>query len=195
MINVLILDDDHHAVDSLRSVIEKNIPEVTGIFSTTEIEQAQNYIDNNNPHLVFLDVEMPLMTGFEFLARQTKKNFHIIFCTAYSKYAIQAIRFSALDFLLKPVQKDELIAAFKRFMDQPGEIEQKQKIYEHLFENLRSTDEREFKLTVSKGSRLYFIPPSEVYYCSAFSNYTNLHLKDKSEFTVSKTLKEFEEML
>ena len=195
MINVLILDDDQNAVDYLQSVIEKNIPEVTGIFATTDMDQAQLYLNNNNPHLVFLDVEMPGMTGFEFLSRQAQKNFHVIFCTAYSKYAIQAIRFSALDFLLKPVQVDELTTGFKRFMNQPAEIEEKQKIYEHLFENLRTRDELEFKLSVSKGSRVYFIPPSEVYYCSAFSNYTNLHLKDNSEFTVSKTLKEFEEML
>ncbi len=195
MINVLILDDDINAVEYLQSVIKKNIPQVTAIFATTNIDEAQSFLDARKPELVFLDVEMPMMTGFEFLARQKNKNFNVIFSTAYSKYAIQAIRFSALDFLLKPVQTDELITAFKRFMEQPAEMEQKQKIYEHLFENLKANDERAFKLSVTKGSRAYFIPPSDIYYCSAYSNYTNLHLKDKSEFTVSKTLKEIEEML
>ena len=195
MINVLILDDDLHAIEFLHSQIEKHIHEVSEIFSTTNIDQAQEYIETKKPQILFLDVEMPIMTGFEFLSRQMQRNFHVIFTTAYSKYAIQAIRFSALDFLLKPVQTDELLAAFHRFMDQPAELEQKQKVYENLFENLKVKNESEFKLSVSKGNRVYFIPTSEISYCSAFSNYTHIHLKDKSEFTVAKTLKEFEEML
>jgi len=194
-LKVLILDDDQNAIESLKSMIENSIPQVTEIFATTDLFEAQEYLHNKNPHLVFLDVEMPEMSGFEFLSRQKNKNFDVIFSTAYSKYAIQAIRFSALDFLLKPVQQDELIAAFNRFINQPVAMEQKLSMYEHLFHNLQAQNETEFKLSVTKGNRTYFIAPAEIYYCSAHSNYTNFYLKDSAEFTVAKTLKEFEEML
>ncbi len=195
MINILILDDELNAIESLQTAIEKNIPDITEIFSTTDPAEAQLFIDQKKPPLIFLDVEMPSMTGFEFLSHQKEKNFEVIFSTAYSKYAIQAIRFSAMDFLLKPVQPDELIAAFNRFKNKSSDKQNTHKLYEHLFENLNSNSEKDFKLSLSKGNRTWFVPPAEIYYCSAYSNYTNMYLKDQTEFTVSKTLKEVEEML
>jgi two-component system LytT family response regulator len=195
MIKVLVLDDDQNAIDSLKSLIEENIPQVDSVFATTNISSAQNYLNENKPQLIFLDVEMPVMSGFDFLSKQKNKNFDVIFSTAFSKYAIQAIRFSALDFLLKPIQTDELLEAFNRFLNQPVAMEQKLSMYENLFHNLQTKNEADFKLSVTKGNRTYFISPSEIYYCSAFSNYTNFYLRDSAEFTVAKTLKEFEEML
>ncbi len=195
MITILILDDELNAIEALRTAIEKNITEKTEIFSTTNPEEAQRFLDEKKPNLLFLDVEMPSMSGFEFLSRQKEKNFEVIFSTAYSKYAIQAIRFSAIDFLLKPVQPDELVAAFNRFRTKPSEKHHTHKMYEHLFENLNSNNEKHFKLSLSKGNRTWFIPPAEIFYCAAYSNYTNMYLKDQTEFTVSKTLKEVEEML
>lgn len=195
MIKALILDDEENAWEYLKFLVKKNIPEITLLLATSDHAEAQKFIDEQNPQLIFLDVEMPHQTGFEFLQAQKEKNFDVIFTTAFSKYAIQALRFSAIDFLLKPVQPDELKAAFQRFLDQPKEVERRQKLYEHFFENLESKSEASFKLSLSKGSRQYFIPPAEICYCKADDNYTKLYLKDNTEFVVSRTLKEVDEML
>lgn len=195
MIKVLILDDEQNAYEYLQHLIAKNIPDIKEVFATSSHTKAQNFIHEQKPQLVFLDVEMPMQSGFDFLLSQPKKNFDVIFTTAFSKYAIQAIRFSAIDFLLKPVQTDELLAAYERFKNQPEELERRQKIYDHLFENLNTKNETAFKLSLSKGNRQYFISPSEIYYCKGDNNYTKLYLKDNTEFVVAKTLKEVEEML
>ena len=195
MIKALILDDEQNAYEYLQHLIAKNIPDIKEVLATSSHTDAQNFIHEHKPQLVFLDVEMPIQSGFDFLLSQPKKNFDVIFTTAFSKYAIQAIRFSAIDFLLKPVQTDELLAAYERFKNQPEELERRQKIYDHLFENLNTKNETAFKLSLSKGNRQYFISPSEIYYCKGDNNYTKLYLKDNTEFVVSKTLKEVEEMM
>lgn len=195
MIKVLLLDDEHNACEYLKTIIQKNIPEIAHVFATSNQDEASIFIDNEKPQLLFLDIEMPGKTGFDFLLSLNEKNFDVIFTTAFSQYAIQAIRFSAIDFLLKPVQPDELKEAFERFKNQPKEIERRKKVYEHLFENLSSKKEDGFKLSLSKGSRQYFVSPKEIFYCKADDNYTKLYLKDNTEFIVSKTLKEVDEML
>lgn len=189
------MDDEQNALEYLQTIIQKNIPEIEEVFATSNFTEAQLFINEQKPQLVFLDVEMPHKTGFDFLLSQKEKNFDVIFTTAFSKYAIKAIRFSAIDFLLKPVQPDELCEAFQRFLNQPKEVERRQKIYEHLFENLNAKNENEFKLSLSKGNRHYFISPTEIYYCKGDGNYTKLYLKDNTEFVVAKTLKEVDEML
>jgi two-component system, LytTR family, response regulator len=195
MIRALILDDEINAVEYLLSVIKKHVPQVAEVFGTTDSKDADKYILSKQPQLLFLDVEMQGMTGFDFLAAQQEKNFDVIFTTAFSKYAIQAIRFSAIDYLLKPVQPDELAAAVERFLQQPATAGRKLKMYEHLFENLDANDEQKFKLSLNKSGRTYFIPPADIFYCTALSNYTQLFLKDETMFTVARTLKETEEML
>jgi two-component system, LytTR family, response regulator len=195
MIKILILDDEQNAIEYLKNIIEINIPNTKLIFATTDHKEAQNFMETENPQLIFLDVEMPTQSGFDFLLSQKEKNFDVIFTTAFSKYAIQAIRFSAIDFLLKPVQIDELKEAYQRFLNQPKEVERRQKLYEHLFENLKTKNETAFKLSLTKGSRQYFISPQEIYYCRADDNYTKLYLKDNTEFIISRTLKEVDEML
>lgn len=194
-IKALIVDDEPNAREYLQTIIKKNIPEIEECYSTSNLNEARLFISDQQPQLVFLDVEMPQQTGFEFLLSQKEKNFDVIFTTAFSKYAIQAIRFSAIDFLLKPVQPDELQEAFKRFLSQPKEVERRQRLYEHLFENLNAKSETSFKLSLSKGNRQYFISPKEIYYCKADDNYTKLYLKDDTSFLITKTLKEVDEML
>ncbi len=195
MIKALLLDDEPDALFYLESIIKKTIPEIELIYKTSNFNAAKQFIKSENPQLIFLDVEMPQQSGFEFLLQLEQKNFDVIFTTGFSKYAIQAIRFSAIDFLLKPVQEDELRKAFNRFLNQPKEIERRQKIYDGLFENLKAPHESDFKLSLLKNNKHYFIAPIDIYYCKADDNYTKLYLEDHSEFIVSRTMKEIEEML
>jgi two-component system, LytTR family, response regulator len=195
MVKILILDDDQNAAEYLVAVVQKYISEPKTIANCTDVETAKNYISLHQPNLVFLDVEMKEINGFEFLHGLPERNFEVIFTTAYSKYAIQAIRFSAVDFLLKPVQPDELMNAFQRFLSEPKETARRFRQFSLLFENLKSDNEKEFKLTLKKGNQLHFISPHDIYWCKGEKNYTKLFLKDNSEFIAAKTLKEFEEML
>jgi two-component system, LytTR family, response regulator len=189
------LDDEESSRDYLDTLIRKFLPLVTNVFCTGNFDLARNFIETQKPNLVFLDVEMHGSTGFEFLESLKERNFEVIFTTAFSKYAIQAIRYSAIDFLLKPIQPDELMKSFDRFRTEPVESSRRLKQYSHLFQNLKTEDEKKFKLSLKKGNNVFFISPRDIYWCRSESNYTRLYLKDNSEFTVPKTLKEFEEML
>jgi two-component system LytT family response regulator len=194
VITALIFDDEESARDYLGILVRKYLPFVTNLFSTGDPAVARNYIGEYKPNIVFLDVEMGNITGFEFLESLKERNFEVVFTTAFSKYAIQAIRFSAIDFLLKPVQPDELINSFNRFMTEPVEASRRLKHYSHLFRNLKAADEKNLRLSLKRGNNVYFISPRDIYWCRGESNYTRLCLKDATEFLVPKTLKEFEDM-
>jgi two-component system, LytTR family, response regulator len=195
MITALMLDDEASSLQRMQRLIADVVPEISRFIVTSDPLEARSFLKSEKPQLVFLDVEMPVMTGFEFLQSVPERNFAVIFSTAFSKYAVQALRFSAIDFLLKPVQPDELRAAIKRFIEQPPVLEQLQNMYGQLFRNLASESEKEFKLTLSKGSRLYFISPDDIVWCEADDNYTLLHTASNETFTMARTLKEVEEML
>src|SRR5688572_9847047 len=114
MINAILIDDEAHCLDSLSILLNKFCPEVQILQRCLSVKQGLDASVKHKPDLVFLDVEMPSMNGFEFLEQFTPIPFSVIFTTAYDKYAIKAIRFSALDYLLKPIDSKELIAAVQK---------------------------------------------------------------------------------
>jgi two-component system LytT family response regulator len=115
MLKVLLIDDEERATDALRLMIEKTIPEIKQVFVCNDSRKAAEMIHVCQPGLVFLDIQMPHLNGFQLLEKMPNKNFKIIFTTAYNEYAIQAIRFSAFDYLLKPIDTEELISSIHRF--------------------------------------------------------------------------------
>ncbi|MBL7925027.1 MAG: response regulator transcription factor [Bacteroidia bacterium] len=195
MIKALILDDEPAARKQLRDSLLQHVPEITRLWDTDDPAAALMILKEEQPQLLFLDIEMPAMNGFEFLERLRERNFAVIFTTAFSQYAIRALRFSALDYLLKPVQADELKMAVQRFREQPVALEQMQKLYEQLFENVKSGRETGFKLSLQTGNRIFFIAPADITWCRGDNNYTHVYTRDEREFTMSKTLKDVEEML
>jgi len=116
MLKVLLIDDEERATDALRLMIEKTVPDIKQVFVCNDPRQAAEMIHVHQPGLVFLDIQMPHLNGFELLEKMPNKNFKIIFTTAYNEYAIQAIRFSAVDYLLKPVDMEELQNSVQRFL-------------------------------------------------------------------------------
>lgn len=195
MITALMLDDEKLSIEQMQVLIKSEVPEISKFYATTNPDEARLLISQEKPQLVFLDVEMPGLTGFEFLQSLDNRNFAVIFSTAFSKYAVQALRFSAIDFLLKPVQPDELKMSVKRFLEHPPVLEKLQQMYGQLFKNLESGQEKNFRLSLSKGNRLFFVAPSDISYCAADDNYTILHTVQGEEYTMSRTLKDIEEML
>jgi two-component system LytT family response regulator len=195
MIKVLIVDDEFRARNVLQHYMSNYIPEVSEIRLASSVEEAKNILLSYNPGIIFLDVEMPHQNGFELLTSLKTFTFDIIFTTAYNHYAIQAIRFSALDFLLKPVDPDELKEAIYRHMTKQESVRQKRMLYDNLVSNIEKKDIRDFRLAVPSSEGVFFFTINEILRLEADRNYTVIHLKDKRPFVASKTLKHFEEML
>lgn len=192
MVRAVIVDDEAEARDALRAVLAKRTPEVQLLAEASSIDQAELLLAQHKPDLLLLDVQMPGGDGFELLRRLGTWDFDVIFATGSSQHAIQAIRFSALDYLMKPVLGDELRAAIDRHLDKRGRSAEDRL---QLLHNIAQPDERTMKLTLTSGDRSYFVPPSDVVWCEADVNYTNLHLADERRFVSARTLKDYEDML
>jgi two-component system LytT family response regulator len=146
------------------------------------------------PDLVFLDIQLQENTGFDLLHRLPDITFDIIFVTAYEKYAVQAFKFSAIDYLLKPVDPDDLQQAVSRLQQRRSKEEVARK-FETLFHNLKNIPGLSKRISIPTVNGLVFLPVSDIVRCESHINYTTIFLRDGQKLTVAKTLKEFEELL
>ena len=195
MIRAFAVDDEPAAISTLKLMIERYAPEITDLRTTNRPQDAISLIEEYQPDLVFMDIQMPVFTGFDLLKGMSHVNFEIIFTTAYDQYAIEAIRFSALDYLLKPIDAEELKEAVQRFIrgrDRAGYG--KRELYQNLLHNIRSA-QPEFKLAISSSDGMFFYNPRQIIRLEAESNYTRFFFTDKRPMVVAKTLGEYEEML
>lgn len=194
MIRALHIDDEPAAREHLALLLADVAPGVQLVGQYANIAEGRLALERHRPHLLFLDVEMPGGDGFELLKRLGRWDFGVIFTTAFQRYAIQAIRFSALDYLLKPVQADELRAALDRHRERqaalPADAEQQQGVVANL-----SGPSHALRLLVHHGGRQHAILPADITYCRAEDNYTNLYLQDGRRFLSARTLKDYDEML
>ena len=195
MIKALIVDDEQKARNILQHYISNFVPEITEIRQADSADAAMNILENYQPGIVFLDVEMPYKNGFDFLVGLKDPGFDVIFTTAYNQYAIQAIRFSALDYLLKPVDPDELKAAVQRHLEKQESAQQKKELYKNLVQNIEKKEVKDFKIAVPSTEGVYFFMIDDILRLEADRSYTHIHLVNKKPFIASKTLKHFEEML
>lgn len=194
MLNAILIDDELSSLNSLKQKILQHCPEVKIIFVSDDPKKGAGAIEELRPDLVFLDIEMPIINGFTLLQQLTYKNFELIFVTAYDHYAIKAIRYSALDYLVKPVEIDDLKNALNRAIEKKNTTKANPQI-ELLLENM-VTEKMKFKrIAIPTTQGLQFIKVDDVIYLEASVNYTRFHLTNNEKYTVSKTLKEFEEML
>jgi len=192
MIKALIIDDEAKARQGLRLVLEKYCPEVEILGLCESPQIGLEKINELQPDLVFLDVQMPKMSGFDLLERIRNINFEVIFVTAYDRYAIKAIKFSALDYLLKPIDVDELISAVQKISKKRKNSTIK---YQSLLNNVKIDEKKLSRLAIPSDNEIIMQPIEDIIYCEADSSYTTLHLINDKRITVAKTLKEFENML
>ena len=193
MINAILVDDEAHCLDTLSILIKDYCPEVEILEQCSSAKKALAAIEKYQPALVFLDIEMPVMNGFELLEQFKDIHFSVIFTTSYDQYAIKAIRFSALDYLLKPVDRQELQAAVQKITQKTGSIlPQQLKI---LLEKMSQPSSTIHRIALPTMEGLQLVPIDSIISCSSSSNYTIFSLKDNQKITVSRTLKETEEML
>lgn len=186
-IKVVIVDDEKHSVETLAWKIERFFPEVEIIAKFTDSLEALEFLQNNTLDLLFLDIEMPRLNGFEVLEElSTPLAFEIIFVTAYDDFGIRAVKADALDYLLKPVQNQELKTAIEKF---------KSKHASAVDKGPEVTQTKAGKISLATKESIEFVLPSEIISCSSESNYTMIYLSGGRKKLISKTLKEVEKWL
>jgi len=195
MLKVLLIDDEERATDALRLMIEKMVPEIQQIFVCNDSRKAAEMIHFCQPGLVFLDIQMPHLNGFELLEKLPNKNFKLIFTTAYNEYAIQAIRFSAFDYLLKPIDSDELQASVHRFLGNQENYQQQLDLLKNIMHNIQAPSADEFRLALPTKDGVHFLMPNEIIRCEAVGNYTKFFTDKNKTYLISKTLGEYDTLL
>lgn len=195
MIKALIIDDEQKARNIIDHYIKNFIPEISEVRQADSVDAAIDLLKTYQPGIVFLDVEMPNKNGFDFLTEIKEPSFDVIFTTAYNQYAIQAIRFSALDYLLKPVDPDELKNAVLRHLEKQESAQQKKELFDNLVANIEKKEVKDFKIAVPSSEGVYFFMIDDILRMEADRSYTHIHLSNRKPFIASKTLKHFEEML
>jgi two-component system LytT family response regulator len=193
MIKAILIDDEVHCLDTLNMMIDDYCPEVQVMDQCMSGKKALEIIEKIKPELVFLDIEMPTMNGFDLLEQFKQIPFSIIFTTSYDQYAIKAIRYSALDYLLKPVDPKELIAAVNKVKIQKNLPSEEQ--FRMLLNQVQHKEIPFTKIAIPTIEGFELIRADLVVRCEADNNYTHLYLKEKKKITACRTLKEMEEQL
>ncbi len=190
----IIIDDEPNAVIVLQKLLEIHCHHVQVIATATNSIQGLKKIKELHPAIVFLDIEMPQMNGFQLLTELDEINFHLIFTTAYDQFAVKAFKFNALDYLLKPIDPIELKLAIKKTDDKPNFLPQQLQYLAELLEH-RETENASVRIALPHAKGYKFISVADILYCESDSNYTLLYLANEPNFTVCKTLGEIEEIL
>jgi two-component system LytT family response regulator len=193
MISAIIVDDEPYSCEALTTLIERYCPEIKVLDICYSAADALKSISDQKPDILFLDIEMPHMNGFEMLEKLPDPDFKIIFTTSYDRYAIKAIRFSALDYLLKPVDKDELQKAVRKAVE-TGENQLPQQL-EVLLHKLNHPKMAVNKIAIPTMEGLHMVLVETIVRCEADRNYSNIFLKNNVKITASRNLKDLEEML
>jgi len=194
MLTAIIIDDETNSRNALRQKITKHCNNVMIIADCENGEEGIEKIETQKPDIIFLDIEMPRMNGFTMLQQIKNKNFEVIFITAYDHYAIKAIKFSALDYLLKPVEVEDLKAAVEKVTQKRKQMDGNKRV-ELLVQNFLEEKTAHQRIAISSMEGLQFVTTNDIIYLEANSNYTSFYLADNRKITATKTLKDFEEIL
>lgn len=190
MIKVIIIDDEKHAIITLQHLLQK-FDDVEILETIQDSSKAKAIIEDKKPDLLFLDIEMPILNGFELLQEFEELNFKVIFTTAYDQYAIKALKINALDYLLKPIDLDELRNALDKYVT--NEIFTSNEQIAQLTQFNISQMSETLALSTQKG--LVFIKIKDIMYFEADGSYTHVYMSEGQQHLVSKSLSNFEEVL
>lgn len=190
----IIIEDETNAREHLKGLIETYCKQVDIFDEAIDVKSGYSSITTHKPDLIFLDIRMPDGTGFDLLRQFDEISFNIIFTTAYVDYAIEAFKFSAVHYLLKPIDPGELISAVEKAGHERRvkDIESRIKV---LFNNMSKAEKPDKKVVLTTNTRLFVVNASDIIMCHSDRNYTQFFLADGRQITVSKTIKEFDDML
>ena len=193
----IIIDDEPDNVRLLSLQLARHCPQIDLVGQFTDSTDGLRAIQALQPGLVFLDIEMPIMNGFQLLERVGDITFHIVFVTAYDQYAVRAFRFSALDYLLKPIDTVDLIATVRRAETtariNPQQLELMRQYYPSGAAGGNSFAKGRIALPHASG--MVFVDTRQIIYCEADSNYTRFHMEGGEQYMVTKTLGDVQDVL
>nr|WP_321412082.1 LytTR family DNA-binding domain-containing protein [uncultured Carboxylicivirga sp.] len=193
IIKAVIVDDEENGRVNLREILKRYCPSIHIVGEAYSVQSAAELISEKQPNLVFLDIEMPGGNGFELLKALGHQEFEVIFVTAYDHYGIQAIKFSALDYILKPINYLELIEAVNKVEQRLIEKNGNKRLV-NLIDNIGSSP-RGKRLALPTQNSVEFVEVETIIRCQSDNNYTEFYLNDKRKLMVCKTLKDYEEIL
>jgi two-component system LytT family response regulator len=198
MIKAVLIDDDKNLRDGMKSMLNKTAPHISIIGEADSVASGVSLLEKEQPQVVFLDIQLTDGTGFDILEKLTERqksiNYNVVFITAHEQYAIKAFRFSALDFLLKPVDPEELEMVVEKI---EHAVEQKTD-FSHidlLLENIRKNVDNFKRIALSTSDGIHLFDISDIIRCESMDNYTRFFIRNSKPILISKTLKEYEELL
>ncbi len=189
-LKAIIVDDEKNAIKMLRMILDKYCPDIEILDSFSNPRKAVETISKTQFDILFLDIQMPRMTGFQLLKSLDDIDFDVVFTTAYDQYAIEAFKVNAANYLLKPIDEEDLKLSVKRIRDKRNTEESK---IIRMLSNIHSSNElSQFRISVPFNKGIEFIKVRDIVYCKSDNNYTNIYLTDGTSRLVSKTLKSIE---
>lgn len=193
----VIIDDEQASIDLLSLLIKEECPEISIVSKCTGPSEGIRAIRENIPDVVFLDIEMPEMNGLQLIQNVGNVSFYPVFTTAYSQYAINAIKLGAFDYLLKPLRRDELKALVDRMHEHSSQSKQfmTPEVLQEMIKNIDILNPKPTRITVQEGDRFHFLKLHEIQYLQAQGNYTQFVLTDGRTILVAKTLRIFSDLL
>ncbi len=194
MIKAIIVDDELTAIRSLKWEIENFCSGIEVTDSFTSPKEAINAINYIKPDCVFLDIEMPEMDGFQLLEKLQFRDFDLIITTAYNSYALKAFKENAIDYLLKPVDTDDLLKSISKVKNNKNKNVLGKELYK-IIENIASPQPTFNKITLSLSGKTLFVEPNEILYCKSDGNYTEIYFDTNKKEVLSKKLKDVELMI
>lgn len=195
MITALVVDDEKNSRENLKILLEDFCEGIEVIGTAATVAEAQELIEKQNPNVVFLDIQMSNETGFDLLEKFEQVRFEVLFITAYSEYALKAIKFSAIDYILKPIDIDELQTAVEKVKNK---IEANMLFPENiqtLLQNLHSSPDKPNKLAIPTDEGMVFLKLKDIFYFEEGNNHTLVHNRFNENYLANKPLKEYESLL
>ena len=189
----LILDDELYCSEALFHLLARHCPQVNPAVVFTDPEEALAAVKNSAPDILFLDVEMPFMSGFDFLHSLGPTTASVIFTTAYDTYAVQAFKVNAIDYLLKPIDKAELIAAVNKVASKPQPLDQQ--LISGLIRSAMEQHQSPRKISIHTLDGIHLLPLEDIIFCKSDGSYSSIYLRSQSPLMVSKNLAEMEELI
>jgi len=193
MLKALIVDDEIASIKSLEILLSKFCKQVEVIGNAQSIDDATILVQKHKPDVVFLDIEMPSGTGFDFLERCPEINFDVIFITAYNNYAVKAFKYSAIDYILKPIDIEELVKAVEKIYDQKKKEFNSSNKYNALFDNLKELIPQ--KLVVTSNGKYEYVDLRNMVYVEQKENFIIFHNDNKSTLSIEDPIDSIEEQL
>ena len=195
MLTCVIIDDEQNNILNLQLLLQKHCSNVTVVATAMTADEGENIIKKYKPDVVFLDIQMPGKNGFQLLQSLPRLDFEIIFVTAYDQYGIQAVKWAALDYLLKPIKIEELQAAVNKAAEKNGQKKQNAQLQNliHILKHNSSKEDQRIALPSFKETR--FVKTGSIIRCESINNYTTFYLSNAEKIMVSKPIYEYEELL